>query len=402
MGTGRRGRISVGVAIALVAGSVIAIEAPVNAASTPSRQLRGVSCTSATSCFAVGFSSATSSGPDRTLVERWNGSAWWVVASPNPVGADSSRLFSVWCTGATKCFAVGQQLVQSSGVVKTLIERRDGSAWSVVASPNPIGADASSLFGLTCTSETFCVAVGSQTVTSTSSVKTLVERWNGTKWSIVASPNRAGDRFPVLSAVSCTSTTRCVAVGTSLAPTGFIKTLVERWNGTSWSIIASPNPELGEGGELTGVWCMAASNCLAVGDYLIGGPAEPATLVERWDGTQWSIVASPNPDRSYSSLKGIACVSTRCMAAGYYAAYGPPPESTFIGIKTLVERWNGDHMSIVPSANPDSAHRAFAAVSCTVVSNCFAVGRVSTATSGPFNTLVERWNGTSWTIVSSP
>ena len=68
--------------------------------------------------------------------------------------------------------------------------------------------------------------------------KTLVERWNGTSWSIVTSPNPSGATFAVLSGVSCPSTTSCYAVGESALD----KTLVEHWNGTSWSIVASPNP----------------------------------------------------------------------------------------------------------------------------------------------------------------
>jgi hypothetical protein len=402
MGNGRRERIRVGVAIALVAGAVAGFGSPVTASSAGSSQLQGVSCVSATSCVAVGFSSATTSGPDRTLAERWNGTAWSIVASPNPLGAGASRLAAVSCSAANACFAVGHQVVQASGAVKTLIEHWNGSAWSIVASPNPAGADSSRLAGVKCTSNTFCVAVGSQGVTSSGVVKTLVERWNGTKWSMVASPNPAGDRYPRLSAVSCTSTVRCVAVGDSLGPDGFLHTLVERWNGTSWSIIASPNPDAGEGGELLGVSCTTSANCMAVGDYLLGGAGRPATLVERWDGTRWSIVTSPVPERSYNTLQGVSCVSTRCMAAGYYNAYGPPPGYTFLGVKTLVERWNGDRMSIIASPNPAPAYNVLAAVSCTVASNCFAVGRFSTSTTGPFNTLVERWNGTAWTVVASP
>jgi hypothetical protein len=56
----------------------------------------------------------------------------------------------------------------------------------------------------------------------------LVEQWNGTTWSIVTSPNPSGSTQPTLAAVSCPSTTSCYAVGNKPTPNGDY-TLIERY-----------------------------------------------------------------------------------------------------------------------------------------------------------------------------
>src|SRR5450631_1805363 len=97
-------------------------------------------------------------------------------------------------------------------------------------------------------------------------------------WATVGSPNRgSGDG---LQAVSCTSSINCMAVGSYATGLGFDRTLVESWNGSTWTIAASRNQGTGEN-VLDGVSCTSATRCVAVGDYwnATGGYQ---TLVESW------------------------------------------------------------------------------------------------------------------------
>ena len=103
-----------------------------------------------------------------------------------------------------------------------------------------------------------------------------MERWNGTSWSIVTSPNPSGTAESVLSSVSCPSTTSCFAVGSNLT-TSHTKTLVEHWNGTSWSIVTSPNPSGATDSALSGVSCPTTTSCYAVGDW--STPTSDFTLI---------------------------------------------------------------------------------------------------------------------------
>ncbi len=336
--------------------------------------LFGVSCTSTTNCFAVGYF-ANGSGKF-TLVERWNGTSWAFVSSPNPTGATESYLQGVSCTSTTNCFAVGY--ANSSGQV-TLVERWNGTSWAIVSSPNPTGGTYNELQGVSCTSTTNCFAVGS--FIKDPGAFTLVERWNGASWAIVSSPNPNGATISGLWGVSCASATSCFAVGFAYNGSGDLA-LVERWNGTSWAIVSSPNPTGATNSYLLGVSCTSTTNCFAVGYFYNG--SSYFTLVERWNGTSWAIVSSPNSTGATNSLLlGVSCTSTtNCFAVGNF--------STSSGSPTLVERWNGTSWTIVPSPNPTgTTESGLYGVSCTSTTNCFAVGSFANGSGGQ-STLVER------------
>jgi len=367
------------------------------AAAVASSQLTGMACPSSTNCFAVGFFSVSGSGMDKTLIERWNGVRWAVVASPNPAGAKFSRLFGVGCQSASSCFAVGNQYFPTSPSGKKLIEPWNGKAWSIVASPNPAAGWADpNLNGVSCAATT-CLAVGLRSFTSSDCCKTFAQRWNGNAWSTVPTPNLTGSRYSRLDAVSCRTKLGCVAVGGFAQ--NFFNTLVERWNGTSFSVVASPNhTDLGEGDQLASVSCPSATSCEAAGSWFLGGDGQPATLIERWNGTHWSIVTSRDPDRSFAELRGMSCATTtNCTAVGDYFAPNAPPPYGFVGTKTLIDRWNGTAWSIVASPNAGT-DTSLAAVKCVNATMCFAAGHGSAA-SGAWNALIERWNGTTWKVV---
>ena len=111
-------------------------------------------------------------------------------------------------------------------------------------------------------------------------MKTLTERWNGTAWKIVGSANRF-PYFDVLNSVSCRSSTNCFAVGSSTSgQTTPTTTLVEQWNGTAFSIVASPNPAGSTRNFLKGVSCATTASCHAVGGY--EARASRYTLAERY------------------------------------------------------------------------------------------------------------------------
>jgi hypothetical protein len=86
-------------------------------------------------------------------------------------------------------------------------------AWSVVPSPNPRGSTSPELVGVSCPSSTSCFAVGDYDTAFFEASPTLVEHWNGSSWSPMASPNPTGSPLTVLEGVSCPSTTSCFAVG---------------------------------------------------------------------------------------------------------------------------------------------------------------------------------------------
>ncbi|MFZ0666127.1 MAG: hypothetical protein WAM97_10255 [Acidimicrobiales bacterium] len=352
----------------------------------------GVSCTSATACTAVG-AYADSSGDQVSLAEVFNGTSWSVETTPNPSGAQPVSLEGVSCTSSSKCIAVGGS-EDSSGDVTTLVEKRKGTSWSIVASPNPSGAQGSVLDGESCTSSSACTAVGKY-IDSSSDEDTLAEVWNGTSWSIESTPNTSGTQTNLLGSVSCTSSGTCSAVGAYVDGSGAEEALAEEWNGSSWSIETIPNPSGAQESTLSAVACTSGGACTAVGGYIDSSGPE-MTLSEGWNGTSWSLETTPSPSGALlSTLGGVACSSTgACIAAGYVI------NSSNVEV-TLAEARNGASWSIKTTPNPKgiSQESELLSVACTSANACTAVGgSVSEVTTA----LVEAWNGTKWSIQTTP
>ncbi len=383
MGDTVRRSVSLLASVTLVVGVLVVSASPATAAPAwsivPSANptgpqsgfLYGVACATPTSCFGVGSKAGTA-----TYIQRWNGNAWSIVPSPNPPGATTKDFFAIGCASATLCFAVGSYDTGSFESRTAFIERWNGTSWSLIESPS---MPQLFLVDVACASATDCSAVGFAGSPST----TVIEHWNGTAWSMVPSPDPAGSTNSSLRGVSCPSSTRCFAVGGAGFPTGS-RTLVERWNGASWSIVPSPNPPSGDdiGAFLVHISCPTATSCLALGqDQFAEQP-----LVERWNASSWSIVARTSISAGSWELAALACAAaSTCFAVGY--ADG----------QSLIERWNGTSWSSSPSPTPGR----LAGVACSSETNCFAVGDPFGDSAPP--SLIERWTGGSgWVTVPHP
>jgi hypothetical protein len=132
---------------------------------------------------------------------------------------------------------------------------------------------------------------------------------------------------------------------------------------------------------------------MAVG-YYADRAAQHRTLAEAWNGTRWSVRTAPSPaGATASQLSAVSCPSrSACAAVGYYVIGGH--------IKTLAEAWNGTRWSVQSTPSP-STRSSLTGVSCTSPRTCTAVG--STLPSpGRDRPLAEAWNGTRWRVQSTP
>ncbi len=314
-----------------------------------------------------------------TLIEHWNGSQWSIVPSPNP-GSYGSFLTGIAVISANDIWAVGYYYNGNGG--GTLIEQWNGSQWSVISSPSP-GTSESYLNGVAVISATDAWAVGYY-LNSDGTTGTLIEQWNGSQWNVVPSPNPGS--FATLYGVTAVSATDAWAVGYNESGT-----LIEQWNGSQWSVVPSPNPGM-YGNYLYGVAEVSVNNVWAVGDYGNGNSTAKA-LIEQWDGSQWSVVASPNPASYVNSLEGVAVISaTDIWAVGYYS------NRNHTG-GTLIEQWDGSQWNFVPSPNPGPSTNTLNGVAMVSVTDIWAVGDYFSKKN---HTLTEYWNGSQWSVVNSP
>jgi hypothetical protein len=370
---------------------------------TQSNVVVSVTCTSASNCWAVGRIATPrlpdGSGPyDQTLIERWDGTVWTIVNSPNSSTTAVNGLTGIACASASHCSAVGfrgQQFYYD----QTLTERWDGSSWNIVPSQNRRPTETKNFFtDVTCLSTSECWSVGRYQGDGLVD-QTLIEYWNGVSWSIVPSANTSGADYNLLSSVACVSSSDCWAVGEYSPPVSNPSTLTEHWNGTAWSVVSSPNTTVNtvtsnNGNHLNGVACTSGSACWAVG-YAYAGLAAVQTLIERWDGASWTIAPSPNASAVKSLLEGVTCVSeSDCWAVG--SSY-----NDFFH-QTLIEHWNGVVWNLVVSPNSSpTLDNVLVSVTCGSSSDCWSVGNFKDA-SGIYQTLIEHWDGLSWTIATSP
>ena len=270
--------------------------------------LTGVSCVTSTFCKAVGY--YFDGTYDQPLIIAW--SRGWARNPSPPLGAGTNELLGVSCASVKLCFAVGETTI-GTGPQRTLIEEWNGSAWHHVTSPSPGGAP-DVLNGVSCASVTLCKAVG--TSGHPGQTTTLIESFNGHTWSLQASPN-GGNGENVLYGVACAPKAAvCKAVGYDLYYGG-AQPLIESWRGAAWAI----EPSVTTGGYptyLTGDACPTAKSCRAVGYTLGGGTSR--TFIEGWTGATWVMQTSPNRGSGENSLDAIACFSAAaCRAAGDWA-----------------------------------------------------------------------------------
>jgi hypothetical protein len=303
--------------------------------------------------------------------------AWRVQQVPAP-GNNAAQLQAVSCPAPGICFAVGNSVATGTFTESTLAERWSGGQWAIQPTPSPGTGGIDQLTGISCLSATDCTAVGIID-TQTAANSTLVEHWDGTSWTVVPSPDPVGTTVTDFTGVSCASATSCTAVGVydTSGHRPHELPLAEHWDGTKWTVTRVPLPDGITAGDLDGgVSCPSAIYCIAVGSTA----TQP--LAERWNGTRWTVQATPIPVDAYNPfLSGVSCSApAHCTAVGGYLANG-------ITASSLVERRDSTAWTI----QADATSGGLTGVSCTSSTSCTAVG-------GP----AEHWDGTSWTSQPLP
>jgi hypothetical protein len=266
----------------------------------------------------------------------------------------------------------------------TLTEHWDGTSWSIVPSPNP-DPTSSILTGVAAlaTNDVWAVGYGVH-----GDWKTIILHWDGTTWSVVPSPNLTNfDNF--LEAVSAISPTDIWAVGYTDTPSGahHFQPLALHWDGATWSTVQAP---FSGGTSIFAVHAIASNDVWAVGfDHEGQNFSASTTYTMHWDGTTWSTVPSPNGSFALNQLAGVAGASS----SDVWAVGGTGPD--FSSENPLVLHWDGSTWSIVttPSLTGSSGFRAVLANS---TNNVWAVG----TTDG--QALAERWNGRRWAVATLP
>lgn len=351
-------------------------------------------------------------------VSQDGGANWSQQAFAQPSGFAVSGFADTSCSGSF-CAAVGYGLVSSINHPIVGISNNSGSTWQVNGLPLISTMSADSLFGVSCSSSTNCVAVGQGTYapgfanlhTTVSKGPSIAVTTNGgTSWTqqILTSPS--GYNLGSLSGVSCIGNS-CVAAGTYVnSSSGHDLPLigVSNDNGTTWSQNILALSSSFTNGVLNGIYCNGAS-CNAVGYYTpapgfsrVAPITQLPVVLTSSDRTNWTsqVISMPN-GYNKGVLNGVTCSNGHCVAVGFFRQGSNP---TVAGVATSADNgatWTSQAFSQLSNNLSDSS--SLQKVQC-VGSNCIATGYAIDYSFGTRYPLVAVSNdfGATWALQDLP
>src|SRR6202140_5747664 len=312
------------------------------------------------------------------------GSSFQVVPTPNE--NVNSELFAASASSPNDIWAGGQSTIHF-----------DGTKWTAFPAPMIKGDNNSFLQGVVDISPTLAWAAGN--VTDRAHPGQVIERWNGTKWSVFPGPKFGKKDQADVFAMTSSSANDVWAIGSLVnLGTGLVSSLFEHWNGTAWTATTvESNNEF-----LFGASADATNDGWAVGFH---GSDNIGTSAMHWDGTTWKSVATLNVGQGTNKLNAVLALAPNDVwAVGFSTPVAPPKRAATL---TLIEHWDGTSWAVVPSPNvgPNSANQSNRLLGLTANSanDIWAFGSYFAADgSGHQMTLLLHWDGTSWTVASSP
>jgi hypothetical protein len=325
----------------------------------------------------------------------------WTIAAAPPAGQNAT-LASVATVSDSDAWAAGYHSGAAFTNVgaKVLIDNWNGTAWSQVATPVTPGNTAL-LFAVSASSATDAWAVG-RTQVNKSSFEGLALHWNGTAWSV--SPGFPAALSPLGGAsaagVADISPGDAYAIGNSA--TTAVGSLAH-WNGTAWSSVTLPLPaHANSNTTLNAISAHGLGDVWIVGTFLDSATGRNETFSEHFNGTAWKVVRMPpvnSPNRNaFFRFNAINANSPGDVWAVGDRGIIDVPNSQ----KTLIEHFNGTAWSIVPSPSPGSIDVLSGVTTSNASNNVWAVGADVPAGKPAGQTLTLNWNGTAWNVVASP
>jgi hypothetical protein len=274
----------------------------------------------------------------------------------------------------------------------------DGTTWTAFPAPMVPGNNTSTLQGVADISPTDAWAVGLTNASSSTGVNQLIEHWDGTQWSLFAGPAFGSTDQPALFGLTAITANDIWAVGDVVnTSNGILSFLFEHWDGTAWTKTTAQDPV---SGFLLGASSDATNDVWAVG-YSGFLNESSKTLVFHYDGTAWQTVASANTGVADQLNAVVALAPNNVWAVG--SSFKVEHSASL----TLIEHFDGSSWTVVPSPNvgPVNSNQSNRLFGITALSenDIYAFGSFFAASgSGHQMTLVLHWDGSAWSILPSP
>jgi hypothetical protein len=338
-----------------------------------------ISCGSPTACLAVGNTGGAREEASAVALE---GTRWKTVSVPVPKkGQILYHLDGVFCKTAAYCLVTGGYVSRQTDSTVPYLLSWNGTSLALIPAPPVPGGDALySIDAVSCVVAKSCVVFGTATDAHGDQVE-CAWTWNGSKWAVHGTAFPAGLQNPVVNVADCFSLTSCEVIG-AVATNGL---MFAAWNGRKFTLQRAAVPaSLTDNSSIwvTSISCVSPRNCAAVDgthDFVWNG--------KKWTATVWT---EPKP----FNLSGVSCMTaTSCLAVGY--TYVESVETG--GAMSLT--WNGSKWRTagVPGVGRGLT-TYFYGVSCPTADRCVAIGAYTNFANGRIWTLAGYWNGKSWKL----
>jgi hypothetical protein len=265
-------------------------------------------------------------------------------------------------------------------VVVSVAPAQAAATWTRVASPNR-GTVASALQDVVMVPGTTTAwAVGYYYDSNLAANRTMTQRFNGTSWSIVPSVNASSTGYSQLNRVDATSTSNVWAIGS----------LVERYNGTNWVAMSSPAGVAPRGLDVvspTEVW--------------VAGYSGSAATIAQWKNGTWTTrYTQASTGRHLTVFEAIAVdAAGQVWAVGWDRDYDAPGRP----VSSLVVHYNGTSWTREATPNPANRNTLMDVVALAN-GEVFAVGVAQDTSGGGITpqSLMLRWTGGTWSSLTVP
>ena len=266
-----------------------------------------------------------------------------------------------------------------------LLEHWNGTSWSIHATPATVGPD-SEIQGMASTAHDDVWAVGTTgDFLGSGSSQTFAMHWSGSAWALVPTPNLAN---AALQAVAARSPADAWAAGTNGSGVG----LLEHWNGSTWTAIAGAPGA----GDLDGVAFVPHGTVWAVGTSSDPSTGAATSFAEHRINGHWVRTPTPSPlDTDADDVNELDSV-TALSPTNAWAVGTVGNEDTGVPYRSFILHWNGVEWRRVPAQSPDPGGDPLFAVLARNAKDVWAAGYG--VEFGPkSHAILQHWNGTRWT-----
>ena len=330
-------------------------------------------------------------GVTANRVARWNGTAWSSLGT-GPANGTNSLVSALAVSGSGQVY-VGGQFTQAGGLMVNSVAQWNGTAWSSLGGPGTANGVGASVLALA-VSGSGEVYVAGEFTRAGGTAANRVAKWNGTAWSALGTGVGTVSSNAVF-ALAVSGSGDVYAVGRFAQAGGIAATNIARWNGTAWSA-------LGTGAGTSSNDAVYAVAVGGNGDVYVGGnflQAGGMTVanIARWNGTTWSDLATGVGSGINYTMVTVAALAVLgngdVYAGGNFTQAGS-------GVANSIARWNGTAWNGLGPGTGNGTNGLVTAVAVSGTGDVY-VGGIFTQAGNIAANRVAKWNGSTWSALGT-